>query len=309
MRRVVLIIAARLLLERAANPGGLYWFLSGDGIRSALEQQASTWLGQPVGIGGARAQFFPRLAIHLSDVRAGNPAQVTFGSVDVSTDLRALLDRRIEDAEVVISRSRIQLPLTLALPDSGSPAPTANDGSTSRAIQLTSVRTIALRDVQVVSRGREIVVSAESSLNGDRLQLASFTAKSGATSLNASGVVQLAPRIDARLRVTANQLDVDELLSLASAFTPPASAASTATRTRASGGPPPRIAARVSSEKAAAGGIEVRQFATDLEVDGESIALSPLTFQLFGGRYQGSVSARLGSSLSATVRARISDLD
>ena len=42
-----------------------------------------------------------------------------------------------------------------------------------------------------------------------------------------------------------------------------------------------------------AGGVEVRQFASDLEVNGDRVVLSPLTFQLFGGRYQGAVSAQL----------------
>jgi uncharacterized protein involved in outer membrane biogenesis len=70
-----------------------------------------------------------------------------------------------------------------------------------------------------------------------------------------------------------------------------------------------RIAARVSAETARAGGVDIRQFATDLEVVGESIALSPLTFQLFGGRYQGSLHATMGDRIAATIRARLMDLD
>jgi hypothetical protein len=37
--------------------------------------------------------------------------------------------------------------------------------------------------------------------------------------------------------------------------------------------------------------------------------MSPLTFQLFGGRYQGSLTARLGNALTATLRSRLTDLD
>ena len=37
--------------------------------------------------------------------------------------------------------------------------------------------------------------------------------------------------------------------------------------------------------------------------------LSPLTFQLFGGRYQGAVSAQLGKTLSLTIKSRLQDLN
>src|SRR6185369_2267728 len=249
MRRVVFIIVAVLVVVIALGAGAIYWFLSGDGIRRALEQQAGAWLGQPVAIGGARAQLFPRPAIHLTDVRAGAPVRITLGAVDVSTDLQALFGRRIEDAQVTISRSRVQMPLSFGVPGPGeSSAPTDNPPTdSSSGVRLVSVRTIALRDVQLVSRGREVLVSADSSLAGNELQLERFTATSGATSLSASGVVQLAPRLDARLRVTANQLDVDEMLALASAFVPPAGRGAPG---RGEAPQPARIAARVSSERA-----------------------------------------------------------
>ena len=82
----------------ARRGGGLYWFFSGDGMRRALEQQATAWLGQPVRIKAARGQLFPRPGIGLSGVEVGEPVRLTLSSVDLSTDLRALLNRRIEDA-------------------------------------------------------------------------------------------------------------------------------------------------------------------------------------------------------------------
>ena len=44
-------------------------------------------------------------------------------------------------------------------------------------------------------------------------------------------------------------------------------------------------------------------------MNGDAVTMSPLTFQLFGGRYQGSLSARLGRTLNATLRSRLLDLD
>jgi uncharacterized protein involved in outer membrane biogenesis len=173
-------------------------------------------------------------------------------------------------------------------------------------MQLVSIRSISLRDIVISSRGRELTISAESALNKSQLVLRSFSARAGGTALEAEGEIDLAPRVDARLKVKANKLDVDELVALAGAFTPTdTQAASTSTSTRE----PVRIAARVSAESATAGGISVRQFATDLEVNGTRLLLSPLTFQLFGGRYQGSLTADVRNAISATLKSRLMDLD
>jgi hypothetical protein len=292
----VVALSGLALAAMAVGAGLLYWLVSGDGIRLALERQASAWLGQPVRIATASAQLLPRPGIRLGDVTVGEPPSLTLGSIAVSTDLGALIRRRLENAELVVSDSRIQMPLPFA--SRGAPAA---DSSAGEAIRLISIRSIALDNVRLVSRGREIVVSADSALEGTRLTVRRFDAESGGTALSAEGIVELAPRVDATMRVTATLLDVDQLLALAEAFSP--HAGSTAA------GPPPRIAARVSAERARAGGLEVRQFATDLQADSQNVSLSPLTFQLFGGRYQGAITARLGQAIEASLRSRIVDLD
>ena len=114
---MLIIVAATIAAVVLVAAGGLYWFFSGDGMRRALEQQATAWLGQPVRIKAARGQLFPRPGIGLSGVEVGEPVRLTLSSVDLSTDLRALLNRRIEDARVVISDSTIQMPLPFAIPE------------------------------------------------------------------------------------------------------------------------------------------------------------------------------------------------
>ena len=71
IRRFVLaaLVAALILLAVVAAAG--YWLLARDGFRRSLESQATAWLGQPVRIGEARAQFLPRPAIQLRDIRVG----------------------------------------------------------------------------------------------------------------------------------------------------------------------------------------------------------------------------------------------
>jgi hypothetical protein len=305
MRKAILIVATLLVVLVLAVVIGLSWFLSGDGIRQTLEQQATSWLGQPVRIGGARAQIFPRPGIALRDVTVGEPARLTLAGVQLSTDLRALIGRRIEDARVVISDSRIEMPLPFELPEGEArgPAEGASDGG---GLQVVSVSEILLRDISIASRGREVTVSADSTLDGDRLTLREFTAESGGTSLQVEGEVDLEPRIDARLRATANRLDLDELLALSTAFAPERSAPA---RRSTPAPPSARIAAALTAERGTAGGVEVSDLTADMTVDGDRVSLSPLAFGLFGGRYEGSLTARLGESIAATLQSKLQNLD
>jgi len=304
MRKLILFVLGAVVIIVVVAMGAAYWFFSGDGVRLAIEQQASAWLGQPVKVGRASAQIFPRAAINLGNITVGEPARLNLADVQLSTDFRALLGRRVEDATVTIADSRIEMPLPFTLPTSEGPA---TEAQSSGGVKIVSVRAISLRNIQIVSRGRDIRVSADSALAGDKLTLRSFTAQSGTTALDAEGEVTLSPSIDARLRVKANKLDVDELLALADAFTPPQAPKSTGSSR--SSGAPARLAARVSAETASAGRIAVQQFATDLEVVGDRVALSPLSFQLFGGRYQGSLNANLGKTMSLALRSRLENLD
>jgi uncharacterized protein involved in outer membrane biogenesis len=305
MRKILLWLVGTVVLVAVCTTGFVYWFFSGDGLRRAIEQQATAWLGQPVTVGRASAAIFPRTAIRLGDIRVGAPVRLTLADVDVSTDFRELISRRIQDATITLSNSRIELPLPFVVPSGGASEPAPSGTATGSAVQIVSIRSIALDDIVLVSRGKDVRVSADAAFAGDRLTLRSFSARSGATTLDAEGEVALTPSIDAQLKVKANKLDVDELLALADAFTPPQRSPSR------SSAPPalPKISARVSAESATAGGVEITQFATDLEVNGDRVTLSPLTFQLFGGRYQGAVNAQLGQNLTLTIKSRLQDLD
>jgi hypothetical protein len=301
IRRLILIVLAGILAIVIVAAGVLYAFLSNDGIRVALEGQATAWLGQPVKIASAGAQFWPRLGVTLQQVTVGEPARLTLAEVGLSTELSALLRRRIADGAIRVRNTRLELPLPFEIPTAGGEEAASEPSS----FAIESINAIALENVRIVSRGRELVLSMDSSFDGARLNIRRATVDSGKTSIRAEGVLTLEPRVDAQLKASANRIDVDELLALADAFGP----AAPPPGSHGTSGPPPRIAARISAEAATAGGVEVRQFASDVQVDGDSVAMSPLTFQFFGGRYQGSLAARLGTTLSATLRSRLLDLD
>ena len=299
---MLIIAAATIAAVVLVAAGGLYWFFSGDGMRRALEQQATAWLGQPVRIKAARGQLFPRPGIGLSGVEVGEPVRLTLSSVDLSTDLRALLNRRIEDARVVISDSTIQMPLPFAIPEQDGSS--KDETVTQNAVQVISVREISLRDIHIRSRGREVRVSADSSLNGNHLTLSRFAADSGSTSLQVKGEAELEPRVDAKLQATANKIDIDELLAIAEAFTPERRAAR-----RGAPSPAMKVVAQLKADTATAAGVQVTQFTTNMSLDGDRFTMSPMTFGLFGGSYDGSLTGRLGGSMSATLKSRLKGLD
>ena len=302
LRRLLLLTVAALVALIIVIAGAAYWFFGRDGFRLALESQATSWLGHPVRIGAARAQFFPRLAVSLKDIRVGEPAQLTLAKVDLASDLRPLLSGRIENADVTIADSRIDLPLPFSLPDSSDSS--EQKASSEPAVRVVSIRSIALRDVRLRSRGREVVVSADSAYGGTALALKSFTAESGGTKLSADGIIAITPRIDARVNATANRLDLDELIALADAFAPAAGGGSSQKK-----GQSPRIGAGITAKEVTAGRVKIQDFVGTLARDGDSIALNPVQFQAFGGRYAGSIVGRLGKQLSATLDARIEGVD
>lgn len=301
LRRLILLVAGVAVLLVLVAALGAYWFFARDGFRQALEAQATTWLGHPVRITAASVQFLPRLAVELQGVRVGEPVQLTLDSVALASDLRPLVNGRIENAEVSISDSRIDLPLPFGLPERSGKGNAAERSDA--PVRIVSIRSIALRSVRLRSRGREVVVSADSAYGGTSLALNSFTAESGGTMLKAEGLMVLSPRVDARINVVANRLDLDELLALADAFAP-------ATGGSAQGaGQSPRVAANISADEATAGGIQVRNFTTTLVRDGNSISLTPVQFEAFSGRYASSIQARLGKELSAMIESKIESVD
>jgi uncharacterized protein involved in outer membrane biogenesis len=297
---VIRRILIGLLVVVLAAAGAVYWFLSGDGIRRALEQQATAWLGHPVRIGDAAGQLFPRIGVKLTNVRVGEPVRVSLTGVEVSTGVRALLSRRVHDAQIVLADSRIDLPLPFSLPTTESRDAAGNSGS----FTVESISAISLRNILVASRGRQITVSADSSLEGSRLTVERFTARSGETSVEASGTADLAPTFTVKLQASANRLDFDDLMALADAFTPQRP-------TKRSGALVPGVLeAKLSAARGTAAGVELGKVAATLRVRGNRATLAPATFELFGGGYQGTLDADLGADrMTLVVTANINQLD
>ena len=105
----VLVVLAAVLYVAASR------ILASDLVRSTLQQQLSTALGQPVSIGAASAAIYPRVAVDLHSVAIGDPVSVNVEKIRVVTGLRPLLSRRVEDAEVILNDGELRLPLAFDL--------------------------------------------------------------------------------------------------------------------------------------------------------------------------------------------------
>src|SRR4051812_46723450 len=93
LKRLILIAAVAICAVIMGTAVAVYWFLGGDQLRVALEQQGTERLGQQVAIGSATARLLPRPSIALRNVRIGDRASVTLDDIELSTGLKPLLSR------------------------------------------------------------------------------------------------------------------------------------------------------------------------------------------------------------------------
>ncbi|MDQ3348894.1 MAG: hypothetical protein M3545_13105, partial [Acidobacteriota bacterium] len=203
----ILIVLAGLALALVARG-----VIGGETVRRALEEQLSARLGEPVRIGSLDASFFPRVAANLHDVSIGQPARATIAEISIATGLRALLSRRVEGGEITISNSRVPMQMLLGMAAAAAAAPSGGaDG-----LSIVSIRTLVLRDVELVVGSRSLSVDLQSSLEGDRLDVGRLIASSQGTRLEASGALTSIANGKGTFTAGADRLNLDELLVVAS---------------------------------------------------------------------------------------------
>ncbi len=279
----ILLIVGALFVRSLLDP---------DTVRQALERQASAALGQPVRIAGADLSFWPRAGVTLTGLTIGEPAALTLARTQVSTELRALIDRRIVDAEVVVQDSELDLPLVLAtlerLSGSGNQAPPtasapASGGDEAGGITLVNVRSIELDDVRIRAGARAAAFSLKASLSGDRLEIPSGSVTSDVTSLTVSGAVESLTARKGALAINAETLDLDGLLAFAQEFASHAAAPSST----APG--PLDMTLSLTAARGRAAGIDFDQLKASAVVTPGRVRLEPFSIGIFGGRLEGAV--------------------
>lgn len=338
------ILAAAVLFVVLVAGGLFVWarsVLTGDAVRATLAAQVEKAIGQPVSIGSLDATVMPRVSLTLGTVSIGRPGRIAVGSLQVGTDFRALLSRRIEHASLRLSGAHIELPLP-PFSVSAASAPAGSAPSPSKPpVELVSIDEIVLQDVEVVSGGRTIRGDIEVVPQGQGLLIRKMTFGAGATTIDIAGRISDVNGPVGDLTIKAGRLDFDQLLSFVNDFTagvvPPASTAgaspaavtatnnprppadsrpspSSASGTAASGTPSfpadARMTVTLQADAATIGGLTLTGITGKATVADGGLAIEPASFGIFGGQYQGSLSLTSGrDGLRFTGRSALSNVD
>jgi uncharacterized protein involved in outer membrane biogenesis len=297
MKKPIVIAGIVLLVILAGLALAVRSMLSGDRIKAAIEAQATAALGRPVTIQTATPSLFPRVGLELAGVAIGKSREVAIDRSRLTTGLRALFGRRVEGANVLVQRGRIDVPWALALltalanSNAGdAPAPSSS------ALTIESIDDIDLRDITLAAGKYALVVEVDSSLTGDRFVINRLRGRSPGSDITASGELTSIARRVGRFSIDADTLDLDGLLAFLAAAT---SAGSKQLTTQGAARPPASATASplnvTASVRARSGrllGASFSNLTTSPRLAGSDAMLEDLRVELFGGRFTGSVAFR-----------------
>ncbi len=264
--------------------------LADDRIRTALEAQASVYVGEPVRIGALDFSLFPRPGLSLSHVVVGASNALTIDRLVLSTGLRPLLSRRIAEADIIVDRSRLDAPRFFALLTR--PRPRTRESTHGASwFQIDAIRSIALRSVTLVSGGRTLLVNAELAYSADGLRIERVEASAEHTTLTASGAMTDLARRVGHFTIDAAALDLDGLIEFAAPFgrgDTPSGEASPAS--------PLDITLQIAAKTGRIVGAAFTNLTTRCRLTSGRVVLEPLRLSSFGGAYDGAISVRTGSA-------------
>jgi uncharacterized protein involved in outer membrane biogenesis len=300
--RIALAFVVLLLLAAAALVISVRMLLGGDRIRSAIEAQASAALGRPVSIRTAVPRRYPRVSLELTGVTIGAAQEVTIDFIRLSTGLRALIGRRVEDAEISVERSRIDVRWALALIGglAGRPDVSTASAASPYALAIESVGAIAFRDVTLAAGPHTLLVEMDSALAGDRFEISRLQGKSGHSVFRAEGEIGSLEKRTGTFTVDADTLDLDGLMAFLVAATPSGGEQipTPTGATGAAGGSsaPFDIEIALAAKQGRTFGVALSNLSAHCRLKGENVTLDDLKSELFGGRFDGRA-AYVGSGL------------
>lgn len=286
--------------------------LTGDNVRAAVAAQAAAALGQPVTIGGLGASIYPRVTMDLTDVAIGEPARVQLRSLHVGTSLRALVSRRIENAALRVDGARVLLPL----PDLGgtaTPGATAAEPGARPPVDIVSIDEIVLRDVEVVRGDRILRGDVELVPQRDGLLLRRVALSADGTAIEMSGRLTSLSPIEGHVDATANDVNFDRMLGFFSDFAAAPAAGGGGTNPSTAPDSMPgldgRLTIALTVGRATSGSLALSDLRATALVTPAAVTLEPLTFGVFGGRYDGTMHLTAGEAPRFRWRAKVDGID
>lgn len=312
------LVLAAVALVVVAGLGLFFWarsILATDAVRSALATQVSKAIGQPVTVGGVTASVYPRVAVTLTDVGIGGNSQITMKSLEVGTDFGALLSRRIEHGALFLNDARVTLPLpAFTIPAS---EPSGADANASAAVEIVSIDDIVLKGIEIVSGGRTLRGDIEVVPQGAGLLVRKVELRAADATITATGTITDLTGPVGELAIKAGSLDFDQLLAFANDFSSGAGLPSAGSGAAPEAAPPaaPATASTldmtisIEAERATMGGLAIEKVTGKAVAKGETMTVEPLGFGLFGGRYEGGLTATLGAAPTFRWTAAVSNID
>lgn len=305
-RRTVLALLVVLPLA----VGALYlWsqsILASDMVRRAVEGQLSTATGQRVTIGGIRATVLPRVNVTLVDVRIG-PDKVRIDSLSIVTDLRALLTRRVEHASLHVVGARVALPLppfTFRTP----PQPGAAAAATPLA--LVSVDDIRIENMVITSGRRTLNASAQLAMDRERIDVRNARVTADGSMFTIAGAITNPSGPHGTLSITAESLDVLDLMAFLGDFAEGAAGGDARTEPApASPAASPDLTIDLSAARAQVATLALRDLGGRARVTRAGVTLDPIGFAIFDGRYDGALVLSFDDVPRFRMTAALADLD
>ena len=280
-----------------------------DTVRTALAEQLSKALGQPVRIGSIAASIYPRVTVNLGQVTIGEPARIHVKTLYLGTALGALLSRRIEHARLELSGARVELPVP-AFSIGSTTAPSGN-----APVTIVSIDAIVLRGVEIISGGHTLSGDVDLAPEGNGLRLQRVALRADKDRIDITGrITQLSGPVG-EVAIKAGMLNFDRLLAFANDFargtgtipTAPAHAAPTHSANRNAA--PMRLSVSLEVDRATMGALVLDKLRGKARITDEKITLDPVDFQVFGGRYDGPLVFTLGAVPQFKLNAAVSGID
>ena len=203
-----------------------------DYVRTALAEQLSKALGQPVRVETIAATIYPRVTVNLGHVTIGEPARIHVQTLHVGADFGALLSRRIEHARLELSGAKVELPLPDFAIGSGSTAGLSG----TPPVEIVSIDEVVLRGVEIVSGGRTLTGDVEVVPDGKGVTLQRVALIADNATIGVTGRITDLSGPVGNVAIKAGALNFDRLLAFANDF---ATGAGMRTSSPARSAPPP----------------------------------------------------------------------
>jgi hypothetical protein len=305
MKKVAIGAAVVLLLVSVV---GFFWVRSvfaHDGVRRALASQLSSAIGQPVSIESISAGIYPRVTIKLGGVTIGQPARIQAQTLRLGTDLRALLSRQIAHGTVHLDGARVELPL----PPLGSTGPTPEGGSSEWPVEIVSIDEIVLNDVEVVSGGRTLKGDIEAVPHAAGITLRKVELAAEDTELSATGEIKDLAGPVGEIAIKADALNFSRLLDFLTAFSRDLPSTGPSAATPAPSPVATDLTVSLAAGRATMGSLALEKLNGKARVTGRGVTLNPVSFGVFGGGYNGTMTVTPSAVPTFGLNATLSNID